>query len=145
MILKRVFFKAFGLIILASIVQSCAIATGMNRNIFPTPVYWANQASPQPHEVIEALVLQDERYYDPKDPLKKDLLEKYGVMPKGYNYDEKEILVYQLSKKARDMGADALIDIRYSLQVGQKTYGYYISGLAVRLPQQQLMKKKNKK
>ncbi|GIV38472.1 MAG: hypothetical protein KatS3mg033_0272 [Thermonema sp.] len=100
---------------------------------YPIPVHYKGETLTKPYRIIELVELSDTRPNTGNRGLREDLLEKYGQMPKGYNMTEKEILIYQLAEKARKLGADAVIDVDYTLFVNTQYYGYKVSGYAVKM------------
>jgi hypothetical protein len=122
--------KFFLLIFLCS---ACVFRSGMMTNKYPVEVFWDNQEPRRNYEIIGNVSLSNERYYTTKDKkARKELLTHYGDLPKGYRYDEKEILVFQLTRKAKEMGADAIMNINYRLTVSQTKYGYDLSAVALK-------------
>jgi len=127
--MKRIFFALFILLV----AYSCSFRSGMMRNKYPVEVFWDKREPDKAYEVIGDVKLTDERYYSTKSKdARKELLTHYGDLPKGYKYDEKEILIYQLTKKAKDMGADAIMGINYQLSISQDKYGYNLSCVALK-------------
>ena len=113
--------------------NACVFRSGMMTNKYPVEVFWDNQEPRRSYEIIGNVSLNNERYYTTKDKkARKELLTHYGDLPKGYRYDEKEILVFQLTRKAKEMGADAIMHINYSLTVSQTKYGYDLSAVALK-------------
>lgn len=126
----KVFSKIIFLIVLFS---ACTFRSGMMTNKYPVEVFWDKQEPNRDYEVIGNVALQNERYYTTKDKkMRKELLTHYGDLPRGYRYEEKEILVFQLTRKAKEMGADAIMHINYSLTVSQNKYGYDLSAVALK-------------
>jgi hypothetical protein len=122
--------KFFWLMLLCN---ACVFRSGMMTNKYPVEVFWDNQEPRRSYEIIGNVSLNNERYYTTKDKkARKELLTHYGDLPKGYRYDEKEILVFQLTRKAKEMGADAIMHINYSLTVSQTKYGYDLSAVALK-------------
>ncbi|GAB4131424.1 MAG: hypothetical protein OHK0045_24430 [Raineya sp.] len=105
----------------------------MMTNKYPVEVFWDKQEPSRNYEIIGNVNLQNERYYTTKDKkMRKELLTHYGDLPRGYRYDEKEILIFQLTRKAKEMGADAIMHINYSLTISQTKYGYDLSAVALK-------------
>lgn len=126
----RILNKLLFLLILCN---ACAFRSGMMRNKYPVEVFWDNQEPRRSYEIIGDVRLHNERYYTTKDKeTRKELLTHYGDLPRGYRYDEKEILIFQLTRKAKEMGADAIMGIHYSLTVSQNKYGYDLSATALK-------------
>jgi len=126
----KLFVKILFLVLVCS---ACAFRSGMMTNKYPVDVFWDNQEPRRSYEILGNITLNNERYYDTKDKkARKKLLTHYGDLPRGYKYDEKEILVFQLSRKAKEMGADAIMNINYSLTVSQTKFGYDLSAVALR-------------
>ena len=127
--MKRIIF----LLSITFLVSSCAFRSGMMLNKYPVEVFWDKNEPDKAYEIVGDVKLSDERYYSTKSKnAKKELLTHYGNLPKGYEYDEKEILIYQLTKKAKDMGADAIMNINYQLSISQDKYGYNLSCVALK-------------
>ncbi|MCS6796583.1 MAG: hypothetical protein NZ516_11570, partial [Raineya sp.] len=73
--------------------------------------------------------MQKESYYAPEKKRKKRY---YGDLPKGYSYDEKEVMIFFLSQKAKEMGADAIMNLNYQVFVSQDKYGYDLRAVAIK-------------
>ncbi|NIK72962.1 uncharacterized protein YbjQ (UPF0145 family) [Thermonema lapsum] len=119
-----------GLMLLS--LQACLIPL-RQENPYPIPVYFKGERAGMPYRIIEIVELSDTRPHNANRGIRDELLEQYGQMPKGYNLTEKEILIYQLAEKARRLGADALVEVEYTLFVNKQYYGYKISGYAVKV------------
>ncbi len=113
------------------IYSSCAIGfrSGMMNAKYPTDIFWDKDEPKRPYEILGDVKMQKESYYTSEKRRKKQY---YGDLPKGYSYDEKEIMIFHLSKKAKEMGADAIMRINYQVFVSQDKYGYDLSALAIK-------------
>lgn len=121
------------LLLLVLLCNACAFRSGMMTNKYPVDVFWDNQEPRRNYEIIGNVNLNNERYYTTKDKkARKELLTHYGDLPRGYRYDEKEILIFQLTRKAKEMGADAIMNVNYSLTVSQAKYSYDLSAVALK-------------
>ncbi|MGD1840170.1 MAG: hypothetical protein ACFB0B_04635 [Thermonemataceae bacterium] len=131
MLLKYIFY-----LFLAIALVSCTIAIPASKvKGYPTDIYYRNDIPDQPYTAIDYVYLNDERPNQANKYIREDLIEQYGQLPKSYTYNEKEYLLYQLSKKAKDLGADALVEVEYQLYIKKEVYGYNLKGLAVRYTQ----------
>ena len=127
--MKRIIF----LLLITLIANSCAFRSGMMLSKYPVEVFWDKTEPNKTYDILGDVKLSDEKYYSTKSKnAKKELLTHYGTLPKGYEYDEKEILIYQLTKKAKEMGADAIMGINYQLSISQDKYGYNLSCIALK-------------
>lgn len=128
--MKRIIFL---LSITVFVVNSCTFRSGMMLNKYPVEVFWDKSEPNKAYEVLGNVKLDNEKYYSRKSKdARKELLTHYGDLPKGYKYDEKEILIYQLTRKAKEMGADAIMTINYQLVISQDKYGYNLSCVALK-------------
>lgn len=125
--------RNFLFLLMFALLNACAFRSGMMRSQYPVEVFWDKSQPNRNYEVLGNVALSDEKYYSTKSKnARKELLTHYGDLPKGYRYDEKEILVYQLTKKAKEMGADAIMNINYQLSVSRDKYGYNLTGVALK-------------
>ncbi|MDX1905050.1 MAG: hypothetical protein SFU27_12910 [Thermonemataceae bacterium] len=128
--------KLFVLFTFSVFFYACAFRSGMMTNAYPVEVFWDKSQPSRAYEVLGNVVLKDERFYSNSSKnARKELLTYYGNLPRGYKYDEKEILIYQLTKKAKEMGADAVMNINYQLNISQNKYGYDLSCVALKYTQ----------
>ncbi len=125
-------YKTFCFLVLLLGTSACQIGIPRNYKMFPTEIFFKEDVPQQPFQQIDYVYLSDEREYYENKNLRQDLLQKYGQLPKGYSYEEKELLLYQLSKQAREIGADAIIQVEYQLYIRKDVYGYNLKALAVR-------------
>lgn len=113
------------------IFSGCAIGfrSGMMNTKYPTDVFWDKEEPKRPYEVLGDVKMQKESYYAPEKKRKKQY---YGDLPKGYSYDEKEVMIFFLSQKAKEMGADAIMNLNYQVFVSQTKYGYDLKAVAIK-------------
>lgn len=125
-------YKICCFLVLLFVASACQIGIPRSYKMFPTEIFFKEDVPQRPFQEIEYVYLSDEREYYENKNLRQDLLQKYGQLPKGYSYEEKELLLYQLSKQAREIGADAIIQVEYQLYIRKDVYGYNLKALAVR-------------
>lgn len=123
--------KVVSIVLQVIVFSACSIGfrSGMMTAKYPTDIFWDKDVPKRPYDVLGNVILQKESYYENEPKNKKYY---YGNLPKGYSYDEKEIMIYLLSKKAKEMGADAIMSINYQVFVSQDKYGYDLKAVAIK-------------
>jgi uncharacterized protein YbjQ (UPF0145 family) len=58
------------------------------------------------------------------------------MLSRGNNMQEKEMLLARLTMEAKKLGADALVDVRYTYYTSKNENGYVMTGLAVKYRQE---------
>lgn len=90
-------------------------------------VYWENQEKPdRPFQVIDQVSIHEEM------PLTDAQRTTKGPMTqRGNDARQKDRLTQMLVKKAEDMGANAVIDVKYKYYTSTTSNGYIMEGTAV--------------
>jgi hypothetical protein len=94
---------------------------------YPVEIFYENQRPDRPFEEIKKLEVHNESALDPAQSIKGG-----RMVGRGNNMETKEVLLAQLTLDAKRLGADALVNIKYSYFTGIKTNGYSMEGVAVR-------------
>ncbi len=90
-------------------------------------VYWENEKKPdRPFQVIDQVVIQEEM------PLTDEQRRTRGPMVgRGNDARQKNRLTEMLVKKAEDIGANAVMDVKYKYYTTATSNGYIMEGTAV--------------
>ncbi len=80
----------------------------------------------QSYEVIETISMSGE------SPLEDNQLVNGKMLNRGNHQTKKQELLNQMVEKAVDLGASALIDVKYQVYSTQKANGFTFTGKAVR-------------
>ncbi len=125
------FFSCFFIVFL---LNACAISLSpKQKSLYQVEVFFADETQAlRPYKTMENVFIYDEQPNKENANLSKELQKKYGKLPKGYSYDQKEYLLFQLTRKAKTMGADAIVDVSYQFYAKKDVYGYNLSGMAVK-------------
>ncbi len=102
---------------------------------YPVAIFYANQRPDRPFEEIKRLEVHEETAVNPKTDFKGG-----RMVGRGNNMEAKELLMARLTLEAKRLGADALVNIKYSYFTSIKTNGYAMEGIAVRYRDEQVVK-----
>ena len=98
---------------------------------FPVQIFYGENKPTANYDFIEHIVLNEEK------PLEKNQIIKQGRMLKrGNNEETKQLLLAQLTMKATEIGAHALINVTYKVFATATSTGYELKGDAVRFGRQ---------
>lgn len=102
---------------------------------YPVDIFYENQRPDRPFEELTKLEVHEET------PLNAGQSVKDGRMVgRGNNMEAKELLLARLTLQAKRLGADALVNIKYSYFTALNTNGYVMEGMAVRYREEQPVK-----
>ena len=93
---------------------------------YPVDVFYENQRPDRPFTPLQELTIGGE--LAPADRRTGD----HRLLNRGNNMQDKELFLAQLTLKARKLGADALIDVRYTYYTSTTISGYLMKGTAVK-------------
>jgi hypothetical protein len=94
---------------------------------YPVEIFYENQRPDRPYEEITKLEVHRETSLNPATANQGG-----RMVGRGNNMEAKELLLAQLTLDAKRLGADALINIKYSYFTAVNTNGYAMEGVAVR-------------
>ena len=116
------------LLLLALTVTGCfkPIIFLQNRPNYPIDVFYENERPKRPFTPLKELVVSDEL------PEKDRRTGDHRLLNRGNDMQQKELYIAQLTLKAKKLGADALIDVRYTYYTSTTTSGYLMKGIAVK-------------
>lgn len=89
-------------------------------------VFYFNETPKQAFETIEAISYADEV------PLNADQTQNGKMLYRGMHQNKKKEIMDKMVAKAEDLGASALVDVKYSVYSTKDASGYQFSGKAVR-------------
>ena len=89
-------------------------------------VVYFNDRPKQSYEEIESIKMSGEV------PLEDKQLQNGKMLYRGNHQDKKQEILRQMVEKAQELGASALIDVKYSVYSTQTANGYTFTGKAVR-------------
>lgn len=89
-------------------------------------VLYFNETPKQKYEEIEKISISDEV------PLSADQTQNGKMLYRGMHQNKKRELLDRMVAKAEDMGASALIDVKYQVYSTKDASGYTFSGKAIR-------------
>lgn len=93
---------------------------------YDLPVYWNDTAPDRPFEEIRKLSFSDER------PLVSAQTSRGRMTSRGNDAAQKDKLTQKLVEEAKDIGADALIRVKYQYFTSATTNGFTLEGVAIR-------------
>ena len=89
-------------------------------------VFYFNETPKQAFETIESISFSDEV------PLNADQTQNGKMLYRGMHQNKKKEIMDKMVAKAEDLGASALVDVKYSVYSTKDASGYQFSGKAVR-------------
>ena len=89
-------------------------------------VFYFNETPKQAFETIESISFSDEV------PLNVDQTQNGKMLYRGMHQNKKKEIMDKMVAKAEDLGASALVDVKYSVYSTKDASGYQFSGKAVR-------------
>jgi hypothetical protein len=89
-------------------------------------VFYFNETPKQSFETIESITYSDEV------PLNADQTQNGKMLYRGMHQNKKKEIMDKMVAKAEDLGASALVDVKYSIYSTKDASGYQFSGKAVR-------------
>ncbi|GAB2597162.1 hypothetical protein GCM10027190_51570 [Spirosoma areae] len=93
---------------------------------YPVDVFYDNQRPDQPFTPLQDLEVKGEL------PLTQRQSGNHRMLSRGNDMQQKEILLARLTMQAKKLGADALVDVRYTYYTSTTDNGYLMKGLAVK-------------
>lgn len=93
---------------------------------YPVDVFYDNQRPERPFAALQDLEVKGEV------PLAQRQSGNNRMLSRGNDMQQKELLLARLTLQAKKLGADALVDVRYSYYTSMTDNGYTMSGVAVR-------------
>lgn len=102
---------------------------------YPVEIFYENQRPDRPFEEIKLLEVHEETALDQKTANKGG-----RMVGRGNNMEAKELLMARLTLEAKRLGADALVNIKYSYFTSVNSNGYAMEGMAVRYREEQPVK-----
>ena len=89
-------------------------------------VFYFNETPKQAYEAIESISFSDEV------PLQADQTQNGNMLYRGIHQNKKKELMEKMVAKAEDLGASALVDVKYTVYSTKDASGYQFTGKAVR-------------
>lgn len=89
-------------------------------------VFYFNETPKQAYETIEAISFAEDV------PLNEDQTQNGKMLYRGMHQNKKKEIMDKMVAKAEDLGASALVDVKYSVYSTKDASGYQFSGKAVR-------------
>ena len=97
---------------------------------YPVDVFYVNQRPERPFEPLQDLESKGNVTLQNSQTVNRRMLSR------GNNMQEKEMLLARLTMEAKKLGADALVDVRYTYYTSKNENGYVMTGLAVKYRQE---------
>ena len=97
---------------------------------YPVDVFYVNQRPERPFEPLQDLESKGNVTLQNSQTVNRRMLSR------GNNMQEKEMLLARLTVEAKKLGADALVDVRYTYYTSKNENGYVMTGLAVKYRQE---------
>lgn len=97
-----------------------------NKPNYPVDVFYNDERPGRPFDPLQDLEIKGE------DLLTNRQTGNRRMLSRGNNMQDKELLLAQLTLKAKKLGADALVGIRYSYYTSRTYDGYLMTAQAVK-------------
>ncbi len=97
-----------------------------NKPNYPVDVFYDTQRPERPFAALQNLEVKGEL------PLSARQAGNQRLLSRGNDMQQKELLLARLTLQAKKLGADALVDVRYSYYTSMTDDGYSMTGLAVK-------------
>ena len=89
-------------------------------------VFYFNETPKQAYETIESISFSDEV------PLNANQTQNGNMLNRGIHQNKKKEIMDKMVAKAEDLGASALVDVKYAVYSTKDASGYQFTGKAVR-------------
>lgn len=89
-------------------------------------VFYFNEQPKQSYEVIESIHFSDEI------PLSADQTQNGKMLNRGIHQNKKKEILDKMVAKAEELGASAIMDVKYQIYTTKDANGYTFSGTAIR-------------
>ncbi|GAB3708590.1 hypothetical protein GCM10027592_43910 [Spirosoma flavus] len=97
-----------------------------NKRNYPVDVFYDNQRPERPFEPLQDLEVKGEV------PLKNHQSADRRMIDRGNDMEQKDLMLARLTMQAKKLGADALVDVKYTYYTSINDNGYVMKGLAVK-------------
>ena len=97
-----------------------------NQPNYPVDIFYANERPDRPFIPLRELEIKNET------PVVAQQMVDRRMVKRGNNMQEKELLLARMSLQAKNLGADALVDVQYSYFTSMTTNGYILKGIAAK-------------
>lgn len=101
-----------------------------NKPSYPVDVFYDNQRPERPFDPLQDLEIKGEVPLETRQSGNKRMLSR------GNDMQQKELMLARLTLQAKNLGADALVSVRYTYYTSMTDNGYVMTGLAVRYKQE---------
>lgn len=102
-----------------------------NKPNYPVDVFYDNQRPDRPFAALQDLEVKGEL------PLNQRQSGNQRMLSRGNDMQQKELLLARLTLQAKRLGADALIEVRYTYYTSTTDNGYLMKGVAVKYKKEQ--------
>ncbi|MFM1835616.1 MAG: hypothetical protein RJA04_303 [Bacteroidota bacterium] len=89
-------------------------------------VFYFNEQPKQSYAVIESISFSDEI------PLSANQTQNGNMLNRGIHQNKKKEILDKMVEKAEELGASAIMDVKYQVYTTKDTNGYTFSGTAIR-------------
>ncbi|MBO9637768.1 heavy metal-binding domain-containing protein [Siphonobacter aquaeclarae] len=93
---------------------------------YDLPVYWNDTAPDRPYDEIRKLTFSDEK------PLVAGQTARGRMTARGNDATQKDKITQKLVEEAKDIGADAVIKVKYQYYTSATANGFTMEGIAIR-------------
>ncbi|MBN8824673.1 MULTISPECIES: hypothetical protein [unclassified Spirosoma] len=119
-----------GVLVVSAILTSCfrPVLYLQNKTHYPVEVFYDNQRPSRPFDPLQDLEVKGEVQLSARqlDERNKRMLSR------GNDMQQKELMLARLTMQAKNIGADALVAVKYTYYTSVTDNGYIMTGLAVK-------------
>ncbi|MFD2932588.1 hypothetical protein [Spirosoma flavum] len=102
------------------------IAYLQNKPNYPVEVFYDTQRPGRPFDPLQDLEVKGEV------PLVSRQSRNHRMLSRGNDMQQKELMLARLTIQAKNLGADALVSVRYTYYTSMTDNGYTMTGIAVK-------------
>ncbi|WP_020597051.1 hypothetical protein [Spirosoma panaciterrae] len=119
-----------GALFISALLSSCfrPVLYLQNKTHYPVDVFYENQRPARPFDPLQDLEVKGEVQLSARqlDERNKRMLSR------GNDMQQKELMLARLTLQAKNIGADALVAVKYTYYTSMTDNGYIMTGLAVK-------------
>ncbi|WP_080058915.1 hypothetical protein [Spirosoma aerolatum] len=119
-----------GALLVLAFLSSCfrPVLYLQNKTHYPVDVFYDNQRPARPFDPLQDLEVKGEVQLSARqlDERNKRMLSR------GNDMQQKELMLARLTMQAKNIGADALVAVKYTYYTSMTDNGYIMTGLAVK-------------
>lgn len=119
-----------GALFISALLSSCfrPVLYLQNKTHYPVDVFYENQRPARPFDPLQDLEVKGEVQLSARQLDEKNK----RMLSRGNDMQQKELMLARLTLQAKNIGADALVAVKYTYYTSMTDNGYIMTGLAVK-------------